>query len=80
MLLPDATGFIDIETFVTYSEIIHADGRRKARPRLSETETPEVVDIKGTQKEQESYSSLPVIQHIWRSASALHLLPHYQAT
>jgi Domain of unknown function (DUF927) len=49
-LLPDATGFIDLKTFVTYNEIIHADGRRLARPRLGEPETPEVVDIKGTPK------------------------------
>jgi hypothetical protein len=47
-LLPDRTGFIDIETFVTHSEIIHADGTRTARPRLIETEMPAFADIKGT--------------------------------
>ena len=50
VLLPDATGFIDIRTFVTHSEIIDADGTRKARPRLSEAETSTIVDIKGTPK------------------------------
>lgn len=50
VLLPDATGFIDEKTFVTYSEIIHADGRRKVRPRLIESQTPEIVDVKGTRK------------------------------
>ena len=49
-LLPDATGFIDIGMFVTYSEIIYADGTRRVRPRLSETETRAVVDIKGTRE------------------------------
>jgi hypothetical protein len=48
VLLPDATGFIDAETFVTYSEIIHADGTRNERRRASESHAPEVVDIKGT--------------------------------
>jgi Domain of unknown function (DUF927) len=47
-LLPDRTGFIDISTFVTHSEIIHADGKRTARPRLIETEMPAFADIKGT--------------------------------
>jgi hypothetical protein len=50
VLLPDATGFIDISTFVTHSEIIHADGSRSARPRLSEAESPVFADIKGTQE------------------------------
>ena len=50
VLLPDATGFIDRKTFVTYSEIIHADGRRKARPRLGEASTSDLVDIKGTRE------------------------------
>jgi uncharacterized protein DUF927 len=50
VLLPDATGFIDRETFVTYTEIIHADGRRRVRPRLNETQTSDVVDIKGTRE------------------------------
>jgi hypothetical protein len=48
VLLPEATGFIDLYPFVTHSEIIGADGTRKARPRLSEAETPSIVDIKGT--------------------------------
>ena len=50
VLLPDATGFIDISTFVTHSEIIHADGSRSARPRLSEAESPVFADIKGTRE------------------------------
>jgi Domain of unknown function (DUF927) len=48
VLLPDRTGFIDLDSFVTHSEIIHADGTRTACPRLIETETPAFADIKGT--------------------------------
>jgi hypothetical protein len=47
-LLPETTGFIDIGMFVIHSELIYADGTRKARPRLSETETRAFADIKGT--------------------------------
>ena len=48
VLLPDRTGFIDLNSFVTHSEIIHADGTRRARARLIETEAPAFADIKGT--------------------------------
>jgi hypothetical protein len=72
VLLPDRTGFIDIGMFVTHSKLIYADGTRKARPRLRKPRRVRSPTSRELQKVQESYSSLPVTRHIWRSASALH--------
>jgi hypothetical protein len=47
-LLPDKTGFVDADTFVTHGEILHADGRRTSVPRLSDTAGESFVDTKGT--------------------------------
>jgi hypothetical protein len=47
-LLPDKTGFVDADTFVTHGEILHADGRRTSVPRLSDTAGQSSIDTKGT--------------------------------
>ncbi len=47
-LLPDRTGFIDRSTFVTHSEILHADGARVPVPRDLSPDAPRFDDTKGT--------------------------------
>jgi hypothetical protein len=47
-LLPDKTGFIAVDTFVTHSEIIRADGRRTAVPKQRDAEEHKYTDTKGT--------------------------------
>jgi len=47
-LLPERTGFIDADTFVTHSEILHADGTRTPVPRNNDPARQAFVDTKGT--------------------------------
>jgi hypothetical protein len=47
-LLPVRTGFVDAVTFVTHTEILHADGTRTPVPRNNDPASPTFVDTKGT--------------------------------
>jgi hypothetical protein len=47
-LLPERTGFIDAATFVTHTEILHADGTRTPVPRNNDPAAHAFVDTKGT--------------------------------
>jgi hypothetical protein len=47
-LLPERTGFIDAATFVTHTEILHADGTRTRVPRNNDPARHTFVDTKGT--------------------------------
>ncbi|MFZ0846050.1 MAG: DUF927 domain-containing protein [Pseudolabrys sp.] len=46
--VPNRTGFHDLSTFVTHSEIIRADGTRASRHRRGEAEARAHVDLRGT--------------------------------
>jgi putative DNA primase/helicase len=47
-LLPERTGFVDPDTFVTHSEILRADGTRTPVPGNNDARRHTFVDIKGT--------------------------------
>jgi hypothetical protein len=47
-LLPEKTGFVDANTFVTHSEILHADGNRTPVPTRNGPAGKSLVDTKGT--------------------------------
>jgi hypothetical protein len=47
-LLPQRTGFVDAATFVTHTEILHADGTRTPVPRNNDPARHVFVDTKGT--------------------------------
>ena len=47
-LLPEQTGFVDAQTFVTHSEILRSDGTRTPVPRQSGPETHAFNDTNGT--------------------------------
>jgi hypothetical protein len=47
-LLPNKTGFVDADTFVTHCEILHADGSRTSVPGLNDTAGKSFTDTKGT--------------------------------
>jgi Domain of unknown function (DUF927) len=47
-LLPERTGFVDAATFVTHTEILHADGTRTPVPRNNDAASHTFVDTKGT--------------------------------
>jgi hypothetical protein len=49
-LLPQRTGFVDAETFVTHTEILHADGTRTPVPRNDDAASHTFVDTRGTQQ------------------------------
>jgi hypothetical protein len=49
-LLPEKTGFVDANTFVTHSEILHSDGSRTPVPTRSGPAGKSFADIKGTPK------------------------------
>ncbi|WP_338692479.1 DUF927 domain-containing protein [Bradyrhizobium sp. 26S5] len=47
-LVPERTGFIDIGTFATYSEVIYADGRRQPIPSATSAGGRTFTDVRGT--------------------------------
>jgi hypothetical protein len=47
-LLPERTGFVDADTFVTWSDILHADGRRIPVPGDDNSVKHKFADSKGT--------------------------------
>jgi Domain of unknown function (DUF927) len=49
-LLPERTGFVDANTFVTHSDILRADGTRAPVPRPTDIVTHAFVDTKGTMR------------------------------
>ena len=49
-MVPERTGFLEKDTFVTHSDIIGAAGRRKRRPLLPGTDDHLFVDVRGRAK------------------------------
>jgi hypothetical protein len=49
-LLPEQTGFVDKNTFVTHSEILRADGTRRPVSQHNDMDSHTFVDTKGTLK------------------------------
>jgi hypothetical protein len=46
-LIPDRTGFIGLDAFATYTEIVYADGRRQPIPPTHPLELPAFTDVRG---------------------------------
>ena len=49
-LIPDRTGFIGLDAFATYTEIVYADGRRQPIPQTHPLELPTFTDVRGTRE------------------------------
>jgi hypothetical protein len=49
-LIPDRTGFIGLNGFATYTEIVYADGRRQPIPQTHPLERQPFTDVRGTRK------------------------------
>ncbi|UGY16793.1 DUF927 domain-containing protein [Bradyrhizobium septentrionale] len=57
-LVPERTGFVDIGTFATYSEVIYADGRRQPIPALTSAIGRTFTDLRGTSRGSEKLLKL----------------------
>jgi hypothetical protein len=49
-LIPDRTGFIGLDGFATYTEIIYADGRKQPIPQSHPLERLVFTDVRGTRE------------------------------